>query len=80
MSCYRRNSFEETDVLVPKSWGNAPLVLRTIKEIIIRDRDMNRAERLRFAETLSEQIRQRADAKEDLTAFREKRQPAWQGR
>jgi hypothetical protein len=67
---------EEPDMLVPKTLGNAPLVLRAIKEIAIRDRDMNTEDRVRFAETLSEQLRQRADATEGLAAFREKRQPA----
>jgi E-phenylitaconyl-CoA hydratase len=55
------------------------LILRAIKEITIRDPEMNSEERLRFAETLSKQLRQRAGAKEGLTTFREKRQPAWQG-
>lgn len=55
------------------------MILRAIKEITIRDPDMNSEDRLRFAETLSEQIRQRADTKEGLPTFREKRQPAWQG-
>ena len=76
----REKLSEETDVLVPKIWGNAPLALRAIKEIAMRDRNMNGEDRVRFAETLSAQIRQRADAKEGLAAFREKRQPAWQGR
>ena len=75
----REKLSEETDGPVPKIWGNAPLILRAIKEITIRDPEMNREDRLRFAETLSEQIRQRADTKEGLATFREKRQPAWQG-
>jgi enoyl-CoA hydratase/carnithine racemase len=77
--CHRRNSPEETDVPVPKIWGSAPLILRAIKEITIHDPEMNSEDRLRFAETLSKQLRQRAGAKEGFTTFREKRQPAWQG-
>jgi enoyl-CoA hydratase/carnithine racemase len=72
--------FEETDALVRKILGNAPLAMRAIKEIAVRGRDMNMEDRVRFAETLSEHMPQSADAQEGLAAFREKRQPAWQGR
>lgn len=72
--------FAETDTLVQKILANAPLAMRAIKEIAVRGRDMNLEDRVRFADTLSEHIRQSADAKEGLTAFREKRQAVWQGR
>jgi len=72
--------FEETDALVRKILANAPLAMRAIKEIAVRGRDMTMEDRVRFAETLSEHIRQSADAKEGLAAFREKRPPVWQGR
>jgi enoyl-CoA hydratase/carnithine racemase len=60
--------------------GNAPLAMRAIKEVAVRGRDMIMEDRVRFAETLSDQIRQSADAQEGLAAFREKRQPIWQGK
>jgi E-phenylitaconyl-CoA hydratase len=72
--------FEETDVLVRKILANAPIAMRAIKEIAVRGRDMTMEDRVRFAETFSEQIRQSTDAKEGLAAFRDKRQPVWQGR
>jgi enoyl-CoA hydratase/carnithine racemase len=71
---------EETDTLVRKILANAPVAMRAIKEIAVRGRDMNVEDRVRFADTLSEHIRQSADAKEGLAAFREKRRPVWQGR
>jgi E-phenylitaconyl-CoA hydratase len=71
---------EETETFVRKILGNAPLAIRAIKEIAVRGQDMTMEDRVRFAGTLSETIRQSADAQEGLAAFREKRQPVWQGR
>jgi enoyl-CoA hydratase/carnithine racemase len=69
-----------TCALLRKVPRNAPLAMCAIKEIAIRGRGMHKEDRVRIVEMLSEQIRQSADAKEGLAAFREKRQPAWQGR
>ncbi len=71
---------EETETFVRKILGNAPLAIRAIKEIAVRGQDMTMEDRVRFAGAVSETIRQSADAREGLTAFREKRQPVWQGR
>jgi E-phenylitaconyl-CoA hydratase len=71
---------EETDALVWKILANAPVAMRAIKETAVRGRNMNIEDRVRFADTLSEHIHQSADAKEGLAAFRDKRQPVWQGR
>lgn len=71
---------EETDTLVRKILANAPLAMRAIKEIAVRGLDMTMEDRVRFAGAVSDAIRESADAREGLAAFREKRQPAWQGR
>lgn len=71
---------EESEALVRKILSNAPLAMRAIKEIAVRGLDMTMEDRVRFTDALSEPIRQSADAREGLAAFREKRQPVWQGR
>jgi enoyl-CoA hydratase/carnithine racemase len=50
------------------------------KEAALRGAGMQVAERVRFASLLLKWINQTADAQEGLAAFREKRQPSWQGR
>jgi enoyl-CoA hydratase len=67
--------FEEADALVCKILDNVPLAMRGIKETAVRGREMNRGDWVRFAETLSEQIRQGADANKELAALCEERQP-----
>jgi enoyl-CoA hydratase/carnithine racemase len=78
--CSDRNVGMPTFALVRKVLRNAPLATCAMKEIASRGRDVHREDRVRSAETLSEQMRQSAAAKEGLAAFREKRRPAWQGR
>ncbi|MBI3328867.1 MAG: hypothetical protein HYZ81_19455 [Nitrospinae bacterium] len=56
------------------------MAMRAIKKIAVRGLDMTVEDRVRFAGAISDAIRESADAKEGLAAFREKRQPAWQGR
>ena len=71
---------QETVALAHQILANAPLAMRAIKEIAVRGLDMTMEDRVRFAGALSEPVRQSADAREGLAAFREKRQPVWQGR
>lgn len=71
---------QETETFVRQILANAPLAMRAIKEIAVRGQDMTMEDRVRFAGALSETIHQSADAQEGLAAFREKRQPVWQGR
>ncbi|RMF87988.1 MAG: enoyl-CoA hydratase/isomerase family protein [Nitrospinota bacterium] len=71
---------DESEQFVRQILQNAPLAMRAIKEIAIRSIDMTMEDRIRFAGLLSAQIQESEDAKEGLSAFREKRQPVWQGR
>ena len=68
---------EETVALAQEILQNAPLAVRTMKEVTIRGMEMDMEERLKFAADHTVRIRETADAKEGLAAFREKRAPVW---
>lgn len=60
--------------------ANAPLAVRTIKEIAVRTQTMPLDEALRYESMQAAILRETADAKEGRLAFAEKRPPRWQGR
>jgi hypothetical protein len=62
---------EAADALIRWILPNIPLAMRAIRAIAVRGRAMNTGDRMRFAERLSEAIRERTDVMEGLAAFRE---------
>ena len=58
----------------------APLAQRAVKEVAWRSGDMGWTEAVRFGETMRKVAGATDDAKEGVTAWREKRQPEWKGR
>ncbi|MBI3968572.1 MAG: enoyl-CoA hydratase/isomerase family protein [Chloroflexi bacterium] len=69
-----------TQDMVDRIRVNAPVAMRAIKEVAVRGLDLNLEQRVRLARFAADVVKQSADAKEGLLAFREKRQPVWQGR
>ncbi|WP_420749020.1 crotonase/enoyl-CoA hydratase family protein [Rhodococcus sp. O3] len=59
---------------------NGPLALRATKEIIAQARDWSNAEEFDRMREIYEPVRSSEDAKEGALAFKEKREPVWQGR
>ncbi|MBH0119923.1 crotonase/enoyl-CoA hydratase family protein [Rhodococcus sp. CX] len=59
---------------------NGPLALRATKEIIAQARDWSNAEEFDRMREIYEPVRSSQDAKEGALAFKEKREPVWQGR
>ena len=68
---------EETEALAQEILANAPLAVRTMKEVTIRGLEMTMEDRLKYAADHTSSIRETADAQEGLAAFREKRAPVW---
>jgi len=59
---------------------NGPLALRATKEIIAQARDWSNAEEFDRMREIYEPVRSSQDAQEGARAFKEKREPVWQGR
>lgn len=60
--------------------ANAPLPVRTIKEVAVSTQGKPLAERVRFSALVGGTIRGSEDSREGLRAFAEKRAPVWVGR
>ncbi len=68
-----------------RSWAEtlteaAPLAQRATKEVAWRTADMGWIESVRFGEVMRKVAGATADVAEGITAWREKRRPAWKGR
>lgn len=59
---------------------NGPLAVRATKQIIAQARDWSNDEEFERMREIYEPVRSSADAKEGALAFKEKREPVWQGR
>jgi enoyl-CoA hydratase/carnithine racemase len=68
------------DELVGKLLQNAPLPMRSIKEMAIRGQSMRLEDRVRVAGVFNRRIQRTEDAAEGLKAFAEKRTPVFRGR
>ena len=71
---------EKANDLAHRLCRSAPIASRATKEVAIRTQDMSWVEAVRFGETMRIVASQTEDAKEGRKAFKEKRDPEWQGK
>ncbi|MFQ5896075.1 MAG: enoyl-CoA hydratase/isomerase family protein, partial [Nitrospinota bacterium] len=74
------NLREEARKVAEKILRNAPLSVRASKEAFLRGGRMPLREGIRMAKAISFKLQTSEDTREGLRAFREKREPRWQGR
>ena len=71
---------DEARALADRLCQSAPLAVRATKEVAWRGQDMPFVEAIRFGETMRRVAGATEDAREGMTAAREKRPPTWQAR
>ena len=71
---------EQANELGAQLCRSAPLAVRATKEVAQRAQNMGWIESVRFGETMRIVANQTNDATEGISAFKEKRDPKWQGK
>ncbi len=71
---------QKANELAQRLCQSAPLASRATKEVATRTQDMGWVEAVRFGETMRIVAGQTDDAKEGREAYKNKRNPKWQGR
>ena len=69
----------EVDKFVQQLLQNAPLPMRTMKEIAVRGTYMRLEDRVRLAGIVNRRLQRTDDALEGIKAFQEKRTPVFKG-
>ncbi len=69
----------EVDKFVQQLLQNAPLPMRTIKEVAVRGANMRLEDRVRLAGIVNRRLQRTDDALEGIKAFQEKRTPVFKG-
>ncbi|MDA0768821.1 MAG: hypothetical protein BZY79_06670 [SAR202 cluster bacterium Casp-Chloro-G4] len=70
---------DEVEKLIHKLKQNAPLPMRTIKEVAVRGQNMRLEDRVRLAGIVNRRLQSTEDALEGIKAFQEKRTPVFRG-
>lgn len=60
--------------------SNAPLAVQAIKELAVRGRNMSLPDGIRLEESFGRHLQETEDAAEGVAAFREDREPEWEGK
>lgn len=71
---------EETYSFAEMILKNAPLAVRSIKEVYIRTKGLSQSEAFFHAQEMVHETNKTEDAAEGLAAFAEKREPVWRAR
>ena len=78
--CEEDQLLEQANELAAQLCRSAPLAVRATKEVAQRAQNMGWIESVRFGETMRIVANQTNDATEGISAFKEKRDPKWQGK
>jgi len=78
--CEEDQLLREANELAVQLCESAPLAVRATKEVAQRTQNMSWIESVRFGETMRIVANQTNDASEGISAFKEKRDPKWQGK
>ena len=71
---------ETAEAYAERITSNAPLAVQAIKELGVRSRNLPTSEGLRLEESFQRHLMATEDAEEGVTAFRENREPNFEGR
>ncbi|MFC1867076.1 enoyl-CoA hydratase/isomerase family protein [Thermodesulfobacteriota bacterium] len=71
---------KEATAMAEKLCGNAPLAVRGIKEMLVKNKDLRPAEVDALFENVKARLRESEDREEGMNAFRERRKPVWKAR